>query len=60
MSLLFVGVDLNPDISLFLELTELGELVAYYCTLSDYKNAQCSNKVELFVNNIIAAPLIIK
>ena len=32
MSLLFIGTDLDQHKDLFLELNELGELIAYYCS----------------------------
>lgn len=58
MSFLFLGIDYNPDIKLFIEMNDIGELSAYYCTQNQYDTAQCFNQIELLVTNILMTPIV--
>lgn len=56
-SFLFVGCSLDPNVELFIEITELGDMCAYYATPKDYADMNCYNMKKTFIANVLLSTI---
>jgi hypothetical protein len=57
---MFIGTAYETEMSLWVELNELGDLVASYANTLEYTNHQCANYKQLFIANILLGAAYIK
>ena len=58
-SVLFMGFPPDPELDLYIEINELNDLVVNYATAKQYKNFECFNQKDIFINNILMTDIYI-